>query len=371
MTAAEQISNGKGRTVLAVDGGNSKTDIALVREDGIVLATARGPAFLPQSAGVAAAIDVIGQTVRQALAGGGQHVRLPDLHDGRPDGLPEGERDREYGLPYADHVAAYVAGADLPIEEERLSDELLARGYGRTATVGNDTFALLRAGASAPWGVAVVCGAGINAVGVAPSGQVARFPSLGRLSGDWGGGHHLGEEALWHAVRAEDGRGPATALTDAVLACFGTATVEEAVIRLHLGEESLDQLHDLVPPLLATATDGDAVAMSVVKRMAEEVAVLGIVAMRRTGLLGGPCEVVLGGGVLTAGHPLLMSLIERAYAERAPLAKLVVADVPPIVGAALLGLDRLGAPADAAERVRAHFLVSPPARDLVSPPARD
>ncbi|WP_310739374.1 BadF/BadG/BcrA/BcrD ATPase family protein [Microbispora sp. H10830] len=320
------------RTVLAVDGGNSKTDVALVREDGTVLAAARGPAFLPQSAGAEAAVDVIGRTVRRALA------------------------DETAAPPYADHVAAYVAGADLPVEEERLRAELLVRGYGASVVVGNDTFALLRAGSGTGWGVAVVCGAGINAVGVGPAGQVARFPALGRLSGDWGGGHHLGEEALWHAVRAEDGRGPATALTDVVRACFGAATVEEVVVGLHFGDLPADRLHALVPPLLAAAADGDAIAGSLVERQAEEVALLGVVAMRRLGLLAAPCEVVLGGGVLTARHPLLTSLVERRYAERAPLARLAVADVPPIVGAALLGLDRLGAPPEAYARVRAHFL---------------
>ncbi|MBP2703711.1 ATPase [Microbispora sp. RL4-1S] len=332
------------RTVLAVDGGNSKTDVALVREDGVVLAAARGPAFKPQSAGVARAVDVIGETVRQALAG------LPTglsagLSGATGDGAP----------PYADHVAAYVAGADLPIEEERLADELLARGYGRTVAVGNDTFALLRAGSRTGWGVAVVCGAGINAVGVSPTGRVARFPALGRISGDWGGGHHLGEETLWHAVRAEDGRGPATALTEVVRSCFGRPAVADVVVGLHFGELAAERLHALVPPLLDAAGDGDQVALSLVERQAEEVAVLGEVALRRLGLLGEPCEVVLGGGVLTSGHPLLMSLVEGHYARRAPLARLVVADVPPIVGAALLGLDRLGATAEAGDLVRRRF----------------
>ncbi len=327
--------------MLAVDGGNSKTDVALVGADGSVLAFGRGAAFVPQSAGVAAAIDVVRDTVRQALPGA--------------------------ATPYADHVAAYVAGADLPIEEERLRDELLARGYGRGVVVGNDTFALLRAGAAASWGVAVVCGAGINAVGVSPTGEVARFPALGRLSGDWGGGYGLGEEVLWHAVRAEDGRGPDTALVDVVRECFGAATVQDVVVGLHFGELPADRLHALVPPLLAAArgdtagdgaghAPGDAIAHSLVERLAEEVAVLGTVAMRRIDLLDMPCEVVLGGGVLTARDPLLMALVEERYAERAPQAKLVVADVPPIVGAALLGLDHLGAPAEAYDRVRGHFL---------------
>ena len=73
--------------------------------------------------------------------------------------------------------------------------------------VRNDTFAILRAGVEEPRGVAVVCGAGINCVGMRPDGRVARFPALGRVSGDWGGGGGLFEEAMWRGARAEDGRG--------------------------------------------------------------------------------------------------------------------------------------------------------------------
>ncbi|MER5325344.1 N-acetylglucosamine kinase [Streptosporangium roseum] len=317
------------RTVLAVDGGNSKTDVALVGEDGSVLATGRGAAFEPQSAGVGVAIDVIGDAVR--LLG--------------PDLVP----------PFADHVAAYVAGADLPVEEEAIRDEILAREYGRDVVVGNDTFALLRAGASGPAGVAVVCGAGINAVGVSPTGEVARYPALGRLTGDWGGGMGLGEETLWHAVRAEDGRGPATVLDRAVREHFGTRTVEEAALAIHFGDLPPFRLHELVPVLMAVAATGDEVARSIVVRMADEVTVLAVVALRRLDLLGTPMEVVLGGGVLTARDPLLSDLIERRFAEQAPQAKLIVADVPPIVGAALLGLDALGAAEEAKTRLRAHF----------------
>ncbi|MFC4535988.1 N-acetylglucosamine kinase [Sphaerisporangium dianthi] len=325
------------RTVLAVDGGNSKTDVALVAEDGTVLATGRGGAFVPQTAGVPAAIDVLGETTRLALG---------------PDAEP----------PYADLVAAYVAGADLPVEEDLLREEIMARGYGREAVVGNDTFALLRAGTSRPWGVAVVCGAGINAVGVSPAGQVARYPALGRISGDWGGGLGLGEEVLWHAVRAEDGRGPATVLLDVVRRFFGARTAEEVTIALHLGELRADRLLGLVPELLAAAGGGDAVARGVVERQADEVAVMGVAAMRRLGMLDDPCEVVLGGGVLTARDPLLTSLVEERYAAQAPRAVLVVAGLPPIAGAALLGLDRLGAGPAAADRLREAFAATPAGR---------
>ncbi|GAA3589260.1 BadF/BadG/BcrA/BcrD ATPase family protein [Nonomuraea rosea] len=320
------------RLVLAVDGGNSKTDAAVLSEHGEVLATGRSGAFAPQREGVAAAVEV-------AVAA-----------------LP-------YGLPAGgfDHVSACLAGADLPVEEEALAREFAARGFGGDVVVRNDTFALLRAGASASWGVAVVCGAGINAVGVSPAGAVARFPALGRVSGDWGGGQGLAEEALWHAARAEDGRGAPTALTALLTAHFGTATVEELVIGLHVGRVDEERLHELAPGVLAAATAGDAVAASLVERQAEEVIVLAEVCLRRLGLLETPVEVVLGGGLLTARDPLLTSLLDTGFALRAPRAKPVVADVPPVLGAALLGLERLGATDAAMARLRAHYDPTGPA----------
>ncbi|SEU21295.1 N-acetylglucosamine kinase [Nonomuraea wenchangensis] len=316
-----------GRLVLAVDGGNSKTDVAVVSEDGRVLAEARAGAFAPQRDGVAAAVDVVSAAVA-ALAGGGGRF---------------------------DQVSACLAGADLPEEEEALAREFAARGLGADVMVRNDTFALLRAGASAPWGVAVVCGAGINAVGVSPGGAVARFPALGRISGDWGGGLDLGEEVLWHAVRAEDGRGVPTVLAGLVTAHFGTASVTEVVLALHTGRLDDGRLHELAPGVFAAAATGDAVAAALVRRQAEEVALMAEVCLRRLGLLGTPAEVVLGGGLLTARDPLLTSLLEGEFALRMPLAVPVVAEEPPVLGAALLGLDRLGAPEAAGDRLRSHY----------------
>ncbi|MFI6922573.1 N-acetylglucosamine kinase [Nonomuraea spiralis] len=319
------------RLLLAVDGGNSKTDVAVVTADGEVVATARTGPFEPQSAGVAAAVDVVAQAADRC-------------------GVP---------APAFEHVSACLAGADFPVEEEALAAEFAARGFG-DVVVRNDTFALLRAGTSAPWGVAVVCGAGINAIGVSPTGQVARFPSLGRLSGDWGGGQGVAEEALWHAVRAEDGRGAPTALVELVTSHFGTATVEELVLDLHFGRVDEGRLHELAPGVLAVAAAGDALARELAGRQAEEVTVMAEVCLRRLGLLETPVEVVLGGGMLTAGDPLLTSLLESAFAARAAQAKLVVPDLPPVAGAALLGLDHLGAPEAALARLRARF--EPPVR---------
>ena len=94
---------------------------------------------------------------------------------------------------------------DFPAEEDALHAALEARGWADHLEVGNDTLAVLRAGTERGWGVAVVCGAGINCVGVAPDGRSVRFPALGRITGDWGGGYDVGLEALYVAAR-ERGR---------------------------------------------------------------------------------------------------------------------------------------------------------------------
>ena len=262
----------------------------------------------------------------------------------------------EPSQPLAEHGAFYLAGADLPVEMEMLHRRIQVMGWSTKVVVDNDTFALLRAGSEHPDRVAVVCGAGINCVGVSADGGVVRFPALGRLSGDWGGGADLGSEALWHAVRAEDGRGRPTALRDGVARHFGTASVTDVVAAIHLREIPADRLHELALVLFAAAADGDDVARTVVTRLAEEVMLLATVALRRLSLLTTPADVVLGGGVLSARDPMLLGTVTALVLREAPHARLRVVDGPPVVGAALLGLDALGVPPGAEGPLRSALL---------------
>ncbi|MBB5956625.1 N-acetylglucosamine kinase-like BadF-type ATPase [Saccharothrix tamanrassetensis] len=318
--------------VLAIDGGNSKTAVALVDVEGRVLAQVRGPGASPQNVGLARSLEVFEGLARAAA---------------RQAGLSADQR-------IATHTAAYLAGADLPKEEEDLRAAIELRGWSETSVVGNDTFALLRAGTSDGIGVAVVCGAGINCVAVARDGRTHRFPALGRISGDWGGGAHIGSEALWLAVRAEDGRGAPTALLPALIDHYGTRTIAEAVERLHFEQVEFDP-HVLCPLLFQVAATGDAVAHGVVDRLVEEVTLLASVSLQRLGLLDEQVDVVLGGGVLTGTNGVVVDAVRDRLRDLTPLAQVRVVDVPPVVGAALLGLDALGAAPTAELRLRTAY----------------
>ncbi len=324
--------------ILAIDGGNSKTDVALVAYDGTLLASVRGPGINPQEVGADQTALNLDALVRQAAV--------------------------QAGLPaapawIAEHTVACLANADLPEEEAELAAAVQAQGRSPTATVVNNTFAILRSGLTDTdlphWGVAVVCGADINCVGVAPDGRVTRFLALGTIAGDWGCGYFLGLEVLWHAARAEDGRGPDTALSGYVTSHFGVDRVEQVTIGLHQGKIPHDDLISLAPMLLRAADESDRVARSLVDRQADEIAVMAITAMRRLDLTGLATPVILGGGVITARNPLLMVGITAQLAEAAPRAQVRVIEVPPVVGAALLGLDHVNAPPDAESRLRAAY----------------
>jgi len=56
-------------TVLALDGGNSKTDVVLLTAHGEVLARARCGPFLPHLVGASAAVGSIGSAVQEVLRG--------------------------------------------------------------------------------------------------------------------------------------------------------------------------------------------------------------------------------------------------------------------------------------------------------------
>ncbi len=335
--------------VLAIDGGNSKTEVALVAADGTVLARERGGGTNPQGLGDDEAMSRLDTLVRAA-------ARMAGLA-----GAAAGSG------PAAEVTSACLAGADLPAEEEHLTSLVRARRWSPDAAVVNDTFAVLRAGVTgisgpdgrlqpiAPVGVAVTCGAGINCVGVAPGGQVVRFLSLGEISGDWGGGWDIGHGALWWAARAEDGRGPQTCLQADVPRFFGVASVRDVTIGLHLGTIERAAVRLLVPTVFTAAAGGDAVARDLVRRQADEVVTMAATTIRRLGLAGEPVPVVLGGSILSAADPLLSRLISDGLAAAAPRAAARIVGVPPVAGAALLGLDRLAAPAAAEAQLLAAF----------------
>jgi N-acetylglucosamine kinase-like BadF-type ATPase len=318
--------------ILAVDGGNSKTDLALVGADGRLIALARGPGSSPHRIGAEGCVTVIAELLETARDRAG----------------------RELGRPAA--AAILVAGADLDSEERELRERVVRRGWADLLEIGNDTLAVLRAGSDSGYGVAVVCGAGINAIGLAPDGRRARFPALGAITGDWGGGGDLGLAALGKAVRAGDGRGPATALAELVPRHFSLASAEDVALALHRQELDQGRLAELAPIVLEAADAGDGGALELRDRLVEEI--VGFARAAASRVLGEVerYDLVLGGSLLSRSDTLAALVAERARTEL-PDADPRTCSVPPVAGSALIGIDLVssGDGAAAAAVLRAEF----------------
>jgi N-acetylglucosamine kinase-like BadF-type ATPase len=319
--------------VVAVDGGNSKTDVVVASTAGRVLARARGPGVVSPLGDPAGWRDGLTALVASAQRAAG--VRGP-----------------------AACAAYFLANVDLPAEFRIARRELAGAGLAETTVVRNDTLAVLRAGTSRDWGIAVVSGAGINAVGVHPSGRTAGFLALGDYTGDAGGGIGLGIAALGAAVRSQDGRGPATALARSIPAAFGLRRPAEVAVAVHTGAVPYDGLHGLAPVLFATAADGDPVATGLVNAFADEVAVMATALIRRLRLTRSDVEVVLGGGTLQTGNGVLHERVAAGVAAVAARATVTVLDAPPVFGAVVEAMTVAGAPPPALRRVRRALLAS-------------
>jgi N-acetylglucosamine kinase-like BadF-type ATPase len=310
--------------ILAIDGGASKVDVAVVDMDGNVHATVRRRGRFNFGLGSNGSLDGLALAIKAATGG-----RVATL-------------------------GVYcLAGADIPIDDRRIGAEVEGLGLSRKSIIRNDTFAVLRAGTDRTWGVAVVCGTGMNCAGVGPDGRFVRFPSFGELSGDRAhGGGWLGRAALGAAIRARDGRGPRTVLERSVSAHFGMARPTAVMEAIYVGRLENARLSELAPLVLKAAAAGDGVAQELMDEMTDEIVVTANAAIRRLRLTRSDVHVVLGGGVLRAMNAAGIARITSGIREVAPAAVIMQLDGPPVLGAALIGLDELGASEKARARLR-------------------
>ena len=297
--------------VLAVDGGGSKTHLAICDESGAVLGAATaGPANW-ETVGLRGAADTIGDALEKALVASG--VRRDQIE-----------------------AAAFgLAGVDWPSDVDRLTTALASLRLTCPITLVNDSFIALRAGAQAPWGVVVIAGTGTVVAGRNRAGETFRTLGLGRLLGDDGSASDVAEQVVRAVARAYIGRAPATSLTEGLRALMGAGSVEEMLEEYSRGGEP--EL-DAAPLALEQAARGDAVAVGIIEWAAGELGGAAATVAGRLGMDGEPYELVLSGGLFRGGGELLETLISRAV----PTALLTRLEVPPVCGAVLMALELIG-----------------------------
>ncbi|MGE5322086.1 MAG: N-acetylglucosamine kinase, partial [Actinomycetota bacterium] len=180
-------------------------------------------------------------------------------------------------------------------------------------------------------GIIVIAGTGSIAFGRDRRGSILRVGGWGSQFDDAGSGYDMGRKAIAAALRAHDGRGKSTRLTQALCRELRLEEIAEIVPK-QLNPQNIASLFPIVEQ---EARAGDPIAHRLCHEAAGDLAELATTIITRLGWKRRAVPVVCSGGVFRSSY-----LIRRAFARRvhqyAPRARVSLLDREPVEGALLL-----------------------------------
>jgi len=296
--------------VLGIDAGGTKTVCLLADEHGEIVSEARGGPANLHASGEAEVEHVLHDVMQAALGGKGI-------------------------TPAA--VCLGVAGVDREDEAQTVRAIMRRIGYRSRVVVVNDALIALAAGAGDAPGIVIIAGTGSIVYGRNSRYEAARAGGWGHIIGDEGSGYWIGREALAAVMRAVDGRGPETRLTDDVLAHFEIEDTSQLPRIVYDREVPRMSVAALGPIVQRAAELGDAVASHILERAAEELVLAARSVASKLEMRGDAFPFILAGGVFPI-VPWLCYEVARRLVEVAPRSQTRLLDQEPAAGAVCLAL---------------------------------
>jgi len=280
--------------LLGIDGGGSRTRVAIADAAGGVLGKGQAGSSNAQSVGFAAAT--------QALHAAIDAARM------------------DAGIAAQTRFAAAcfgLAGAGRPDDQMRFMAWAAEAGIATNVRCVSDAEIILAAGTPEQWGVALISGTGSLCWARAPDGSSVRVGGWGYLLGDEGSGYDLAVRALRLAAQTADGRAAAHTLLAAVLEYWGLDDPTQLigyVYRPALTRAAIAEVSKLVVDL---AESGDTHAVELIERAGGALAQLVTVAVGRLGLDMPP--LALAGGLFATSMLLRATLLSRVRTRLGPV----------------------------------------------------
>lgn len=297
--------------VLGIDGGGTKTVAVVMDGEGRVLGRGQAGSTNWNSVGVENAQANLRTAAGMAL--------------------------KSAGLP-ASNLAAICIGAsgvDRPEDRTRMQGWLRRLAPQAATAIHNDAVVALSAGTGGDvYGLVLISGTGMIVYGFDRVGRSRRAGGTGALLGDEGSGYAIGSAILSAVLWAADGRGPETALTQAVLDQLGLAQPSDLIPWTYT-DTAWERFASLAPQAIRCAQEGDPVALAILERAAQGLAVA--VQAVAVGLaMGDAFPLVMAGGLLRPGF--YAQMVQSHLVAVAPHIEIIHPQVEPAVGAGLLAL---------------------------------
>jgi N-acetylglucosamine kinase-like BadF-type ATPase len=300
--------------ILAIDQGGSKT-VALVSDrEGNIMGIGTGFGACHFGDGLEKAMLAIDIAAQEALKNAGIGY----------DGITS--------------VSAGLAGANWPEEFEMLENALKKLTGVSDITVYNDCVIALRGGTDNPDAVVLCGGTGLNCAITTEKGVVRVYNNYVDDM-DQGGGS-LGARALLAVFQSEIGILPATILRERSLEFFGLTNVDDLLLG-YQRKQLTKPLKELAFILFDAADENDAVALGVIHDFGVSLSRYVVAGAKTYGLIGRVFDVVLSGGIFKAKNTLLPDTICSEVHRAAAEANIINAEYEPIVGAMIMGVEKV------------------------------
>jgi N-acetylglucosamine kinase-like BadF-type ATPase len=243
-------------------------------------------------------------------------------------------------------VSAGLAGVDFDGAGAPAMEELLGE-LGFDLVVVNGDMVIAHAGALGMHeGVIALAGTGSAILGIGANGERVKVGGWGPVYGDEGSAYRIGQMSLRAAARDYDGRGPATALKEALLSALGLREFRETVSRVYVEGMEPREIAALSSVAYEVAVAGDEVARAIFLQAGQELAESVAMAIRRLDFTGTEILVSYQGAVLEA-----CGLVRESFGDALrgwfPNIAIVPPRFEPVIGAYLLGCEALNWPVDA------------------------
>ncbi|MDR2863771.1 MAG: hypothetical protein LBV54_07885 [Puniceicoccales bacterium] len=209
--------------------------------------------------------------------------------------------------------------------------------------VANDTRALHAATFGVGSGIVLIVGTGSKCYGRAADGREWEAGGVDFLVSDEGSAYDLAVRGIKAALRAIDGRGPATALERLIFSALKLSEYGEISQRLH--QNSLEnpgqpmtktEIASLAKFVTQAAADGDAVAGQVLEDAMRSVLETVVAVAHKLQFVSGKVQVGITGGVVL--NEPGAGVFKKCLQEVLPGAVTVVPHIPPVAGAAVRAL---------------------------------
>lgn len=293
---------------IGIDGGGTKTLGVLTDRNGTVLTRATVGATNPNDITPEASADRLTELCHTLLEKAGlthDALRESSLFFGIAGGINHG-----------------------PTLERLLGDRLTAAAL----RVRSDAHILLSGEVPTGDGACIICGTG-SVCFLRRGEEIHRIGGWGYLLDSGGSGYDIGRDALEAALRAFDGRGEPTRLTDLLATRLGGG-VNTRITEIY--REGKPYIAACAPVVFEAARQGDPVAESILRRNARKLAEYIETAWRLLTEDGqtvpDSLPVVMGGGISQKASPYWRDLVTSLVDPSVPV-RITVADMPPVFGA--------------------------------------